>query len=189
MSQFGNEVAATHDRPSAGRGRLPLQARSIWAMLAGALLVTIGFGTPAASAETPVKLLPKAKYYWDGCFPKATSCPSATVDMFTNKRGKISNWSFYSLMRAPSECRDGAWSRWEWDPNKPGNEPQIRVRKNGTIRYQTGNRDGKFRLAAKVSKDGKRIKGNFSSKYRIENYPVTCTSKIVHFVARTAKKP
>jgi len=106
------------------------------------------------------------------------------VDIYTDSKGKISHWKFFSLMRAPRECRDGAWASWTGNNKRPGKDPVMRVRGNGSLKFRDHNRHGRFRVAAAVSKDGTRIAGNFTLQYSIGGYSHTCSSKPVKFVAK-----
>jgi hypothetical protein len=145
------------------------------------------------------ELLSGASYRWDsnekagqggpdGCpfaNPGPDKCGSnGSVRLSTNARGSISTWFFYSFMRKPKTCRDGAWARWT-----SGGEKPMRVLKNGIIRYRVRNDSGRFRLSARVSKDGRRIAGRYVLKYKIPGYSSVCSSKPVRFVATTTKKP
>jgi hypothetical protein len=157
-----------------------------------------GTGQTRAVDQPAHELLSGASYRWDsseklgqggpeGCpiaNPDADKCGSnGSVRLSTNARGKISTWFFYSFMRKPETCRDGAWASW----NSRGEKP-MRVLKNGVIRYRTRNKSGRLRVSARVSKDGRRIAGRYVLKYKIPGYSSVCSSKPVRFVATTSKK-
>lgn len=147
-------------------------------------LLAIGvFLMPSASASAAYELKPNSHYMWYACL--LGRCPEgASVDIYTNARGKISHWKFFSLMRAPRQCRDGARAKWTGNDKRVGKGQIMRARKNGSVRFRAHYRHGKFRVAAKVSKDGSRISGNYTLQYSIQGYSRTCSSKPVKFVAK-----
>lgn len=157
------------------------------------LLLTLCVGSAFASMPQGRSLQPNENYDWFGTEggkgaqgPVGSSCSypfcvPGEVHVRTDSRGKITKWNFLAYARKPRSCVADKVRLW-W--NQKGERPMI-VRKNGSIRYRTQSGRNLFKLTARVSKDGTRIVGRYTIRYRWKTG--VCSSRPIKFSAKTGK--